>query len=106
MTARPSGHPSARHPLMTAADPIPIASDPYPARRRRNADDLDPRRRRRHQHHTAGIVTLIGDDHTPGQDADEEAEGQCCDYPFALIHDRYHFALRTIKTLTSLVPRR
>ena len=93
-------------PLMTAADPIPIAPDPYPARRRRDADDFDSRRRRRHQHDAARIVTLIRDDHTPGQDADEEAEGQCRDYPLALIHERYHFALRTIKTLTSFVPRR
>jgi hypothetical protein len=63
-------------PLVPAANPIPIAPDPYIARCRCDADDLDSRRRWRHHHDTARIVTLIGDDHTPGQrHADEEAEG-------------------------------
>lgn len=93
-------------PFVAAADPIPIASDPHVTRRRRDADDLDSRWRRRHHHDTACVVTLIGHDDTPGQDAGEEANGKDCDYPFVLIHDRYHFGLRTIKTLTSFVPRR
>jgi hypothetical protein len=63
-------------PLVTATDPIPIAPDPYVTRRRRVADNLDSRRRRRHHHDTARIVTLVGDNHTPGQrHADEKAEG-------------------------------
>jgi hypothetical protein len=99
MMSGPPGHPMTADPLVAAADPIPVAPDPYITRGRRNTNDLDSRRRRRHHHHAARIVTLIGDDHTPGQrHADEEAESHSRVYPLALVHDRYHMILGTIKT--------
>ena len=104
MTTRPPGYPMTADPFVASADPIPIASDPYVARRRRDADDLDSRRRRRHHHDTACIVALIGNDHTPGQDAGKEAAGQDCDYPFVLIHDRYHIALKDDKDANAFRP--
>jgi hypothetical protein len=57
----------APDPLVPAANPIPIAVDPYIARRGCDTDDLDPRRRRRDHDHATNIVTLIGDDHTSRQ---------------------------------------
>jgi hypothetical protein len=88
----PASVPAAWYPDVSAADPIPVSTDPDVARIRRDADHLDARRRRRNHDDASDVVTLIGYDHASAQrDAESSGQYRGGKYSLTLIHE--HFQL-------------
>src|SRR5271154_2633190 len=87
MIALPAGSPMTRHPLIAAADPVPIAAEPYEPGCGRDADDFFACQWRSHHHDATGIVALIRNNHASLQRrAEDETEKVGRGQATALIH--------------------